>query len=294
MNKIIINVFALALLLLSVSCVDVIDWEGADESSGSLVVEGLITSERATHQVKLSRTQPVIEETLPDMVSGAVVEIHEGNNVFLLKETMPGVYETDTIQGKVGKTYLLKIIVDQQTYEATAQMLPAQRMEPVEVFPWGEEAPQQGGDYFQFIFRDNFGNEAPMQYWVQSQIPENVADYYPPDWQMPQWIADRLENGRLITSDSSYYLHPGLEPPAILAYGETNVSGVTYGTRVVEKFYSMTDEHYAFIRAMMSETEWQGLGPFSYISANAPTNISNGGLGFFAASDVYQIEQVVE
>lgn len=295
MNKIIINVLILAILLSAASCVDIIDWEGVDESSGRLVVEGLITSERTAHQVKLSRTQPVIAGTLPDMVSGAVVEIREGNNVYPLQETTPGVYQTDTIQGTVGATYQLKIMVDQQTYQATAQMLPAQPMEPVEVFPWGDEVPApHNGDYFQFIFRENFGNDVPMQYWVQSRIPENVADYYPPDWQMPNWIARRLESDRLITSDSSYYLHPGLEPPGIFAYGEVNVSGITYGSTVVEKFYSMTDEHYAFVRAMMSETEWQGLGPFSYISAKVPTNISNNGLGYFAASDVYRIVQVVQ
>jgi len=283
------------MLLCSASCVKIIDWEGEDESTGRLVVEGLITSERTVHQVKLSRTQPVIVDSPPDMVSGAIVEITEGNNLYQLEEVAPGVYQTDTIQGSVGATYRLKVTVSQQTYEATALMLPATPMVPVEIFPWDFQSPTQTeDDYFQYIFRSNFGNEVPVQYWVQSRIPENVEDYYPPNWEMPQWIADRLESGRLVTSDSSYYLHPGLEPPAIFAYGETNVSGITYGTTVVEKFYSMTEEHYAFVRAMMSETEWQGLGPFSYISANIPTNISNGGLGFFAASDVLRIEQVVQ
>lgn len=295
MNKIIVNVLILALLLTATSCVDIIDWEGTDVSSGRLVVEGLITSERTAHQVKLSRTQPVIDGGLPDMVSGAVVEIREGNKVYPLKETTPGVYRTDTLQGIIGATYQLKIMVDQQIYQATAQMIAAQPMEPLEIFPWGDDVPiQRDGDFFQFIYRENFGNEIPMQYSVQSRIPENVADYYPSDWQMPNWVANRLESGQLITSDSSYYLHPGLEPPGIFAYGEVNVSGITYGTTVTEKFYSMTDEHYAFVRAMMSETEWQGLGPFSYVSARVPTNISNNGLGYFAASDVYRIEQVVQ
>ncbi len=283
------------MLVMATSCIEVIDWEGQEQSSGRLVVEGLITSENTAHQVQLSRTQPVIVDTLPEMVSGAIVEIREGTNLIELTETSPGIYHTDTLRGKVGATYLLTIRVDGTTYEASAQMAPAQPMDPIEVMPWdGQFQQPEGAEYFQFIFRDNFGTEVPNGYHITSRIPEDVADYYPPDWEMPQWIQDRLESGRLVTSDSSYYLHPGLEPPAIFAYGETNVSGITYGTTIVEKYYSMTEEHYAFVRALMSETEWQGLGPFSYISANLPTNISNSALGFFAASDVYVIEQRVQ
>ena len=281
--------------MMSTSCIEVIDWEGQESSSGRLVVEGLITSETTAHQVQLSRTQPVIVDTLPEMVSGALVEIREGNNLFNLRETSPGIYYTDTLKGRAGATYLLTIWVDGTRYEATAQMAAAQPMAPIEIIPWDGQFQQPGGEeFFQFTFRDNFGTEVPNGYHITSRIPEDVADYYPPDWEMPQWIKDRLQSGNLVTSDSSYYLHPGLEPPAIFAYGETNVSGITYGTTIVEKYYSMTEEHYAFVRALMSETEWQGLGPFSYISANVPSNISNGALGFFAASDVYVIEQVVQ
>ncbi|GJM29164.1 MAG: hypothetical protein DHS20C17_17990 [Cyclobacteriaceae bacterium] len=288
------HLFLLLLSLVVASCVEVIDWEGSDESSGRLVVEGLITSENTVHQVKLSRTQPVIVDSMPEMVSGALVEIHEGNILFPLSEISPGVYQTDTLMGKVGATYQLVITVGQDTYEAVAQMPPAQPMEPLEIIPWDEQFQSpDGADYFQFIFRENFGAIVPNLYQVQGSIPEDVADYYPPDWEMPEWIRYRFESGNLVTVDSGYYLHPGLEPPALFAYGETNVSGITYGTIIVEKFYSMTDHHYAFVRALMSETEWQGLGPFSYISADVPTNISNGALGYFAASEVLKIEQVV-
>ena len=285
----------LLVLTFLTSCLETLEWEEAENPSERLVVEGLITSERTAHTVKLSRTQTVIVDTLPEMVSGAFVTIREGEKEYNLKETAPGIYQTDTLQGEVGKTYHLTIQLNDQTYEASAQMIKATALEPVEIFPWDDQFPLPPGvEYFQFLYRDNFGTPSPYRYRVFSEIPENVADYYASDWEMPGWIKRRLEEQDLRTADSTFYLHPGLEPPAIFAYGETNVSGVTYGSRVVELFYSMTDEHYNYVRAVLSETEWKGLGPFSYISADVPTNLTNGALGFFAASDVLRIEQVVE
>lgn len=283
------------ILICSTSCLEPLEWEEAENPSERLVVEGLITSERTVHIVKLSRTQPVIVESLPEMVSGARIIIREGEKEFYLKETAPGIYQTDTLQGEVGKTYHLTIQWNNETYEAFAEMIKASPVEPIKVFPWDNQIQlPPNAEYFQFLYRDNFGASAPYRYKVFSELPENVADYYPPDWEMPDWIKRRLDNQDLKTADSTFYLHPGLEPPAIFAYGETNVSGVTYGSRIVELFYSMTDEHYNYVRAVLSETEWKGLGPFSYISADVPTNLTNEALGFFAASDVLRVEQVVE
>lgn len=93
--------------------------------------------------------------------------------------------------------------------------------------------------------------------------------------------------------DSTYYINPGLEPPAVLAYGQTNFTQLLYGSKVLEKFYSLSDKHYQFVRAMLSETDWKSLGPFGYVEANVPTNLTNGAYGFFYASDVQVIEQEI-
>ncbi len=295
MNRTNVYKYLFLIFLGFAACLQPLDWEEAENPSGRLVVEGLITSERTVHTVKLTRTQAVIVDTLPEMVSEAQVIIGDGEQEFHLQETAPGIYQTDTLQGEVGKTYHLTVRWNDQTFEAFAEMVKAQPAEPVAVFKWDDRLQlPEGVTYFQFLYRDNFGAPAPYRYRVFSEIPENVADYYPPDWTVPNWIKRRMDSGDLITADSTFYLHPGLEPPAIFAYGETNVSGVTYGSRIVELFYSMTDEHYNYVRAVLSETEWKGLGPFSYISADVPTNLTNGALGFFAASDVLRVEQVVE
>ena len=57
------------------------------------------------------------------------------------------------------------------------------------------------------------------------------------------------------------------------------------GTIITEKKYSLTPEHAKFIRAMLSETEWNG-NVFEASPANLPTNLSNGAIGFFGGCEV--------
>lgn len=76
-----------------------------------LVVEGLITNEKAPYEVKLSKTIPS-QNSKPDVVSDAVVFISdETGNKITLKNYGGGVYKTDSsvFIGTIGKTYILNI-----------------------------------------------------------------------------------------------------------------------------------------------------------------------------------------
>jgi len=57
------------------------------------------------------------------------------------------------------------------------------------------------------------------------------------------------------------------------------------GTIVIVRKYSLTDEFAAYLRALAMETQWHG-GYFDEASANLPTNLSAGAIGYFAASSV--------
>lgn len=281
------------------SCIEKLEWEEAESPSERLVVEGSITSEQKSHLIKLSRTQPVIVDKPPAPVTGAMVSISDGTQLFMLTEIEPGIYSTEaTVQGIVGYTYQLRIEAEGEYYEAYATMIKAEPINAVSISPWDIKINfGEGVEYFQFLYRDNFGSKVPYKYEVTTEINPDVRDYYPSDWVVPRWIQTQLDKiekeNDPVTSDSIYYLHPGLEPPAIFAYGESNEPRLAYGSKVTEKFYSMTNEHYTFVRAMLSETEWKGLGPFGYVAANVSGNISNNALGYFYASDVFIIEQVV-
>jgi hypothetical protein len=54
---------------------------------------------------------------------------------------------------------------------------------------------------------------------------------------------------------------------------------------VIRKKYSVSPAYRAFLRSVLSETEWRG-GLFDVDRANATTNLSAGAVGFFAVTTV--------
>lgn len=99
------------LLIISVStCIDPFYLELHDYES-LLVIEGMITDERASHTIKLSRTFQN-EDTPPVMVNGAEVSVHdETGGIAQFQEFEPGIYKSDSTQfiGRVEGSYTLYI-----------------------------------------------------------------------------------------------------------------------------------------------------------------------------------------
>jgi hypothetical protein len=89
-----------------------------------------------------------------------------------------------------------------------------------------------------------------------------------------------------------YYTLPTLDVSELFAPG---IEKVTFpaGTVIIERRYSLTDEHAAFLRAVLLETTWQG-GYFNTASANIPTNLSTGAMGFFGACGVAEKKETVK
>ena len=63
-------------------------------------------------------------------------------------------------------------------------------------------------------------------------------------------------------------------------------------TIVIRTKYSVSPSYKAFLRAVLSETEWRG-GVFDVQRADVPTNLSQGAIGFFAVSTVVSDTTVI-
>jgi len=278
-----------------VSCIEPLNWTEEITPSESLVVEGQITTEKGPHHIYLRRTQSVIAEGPGPGVDGAEVFIYCDTDTFEVVGEGSGIYSTAPEARAIsGKTYHLQIILDGELYEASAEVIPTIPLDSIEIRPWaGDPNNQEGIQYFEFTYRPNFGTPRAYEYSISLEIPQNVKDFYPDDWEAPKWIDRVLNTTDRVLRDTSYYMHPGLEPPALFSSGESTYAGFTYGTIIEEKFFSISPAHYQFIRAVAAESDWRGLGPFGYIPANVPTNISNGGLGWFSASDVAIVRRIV-
>ena len=65
------------------------------------------------------------------------------------------------------------------------------------------------------------------------------------------------------------------------------------GSSIIRKRYSVSEPYETFLRSLLSETEWRG-GVFDIERANVNTNLSEGAIGFFAASTVVTDTTIVE
>ena len=105
---------------------------------------------------------------------------------------------------------------------------------------------------------------------------------------LPVYASDSLTKARLTfytlnTIDVSYIIFPQDKEEVYFPYGSI---------AILNK-YSLTDEYAAYLRALLAETEWQG-SIFEDARGNLPSNISNGGLGYFSACSVIADTVVVE
>ena len=57
------------------------------------------------------------------------------------------------------------------------------------------------------------------------------------------------------------------------------------GSIIIRKKFALNADFAAYIRTLLMETEWQG-GIYDENSSSLPTNVSNGGLGFFGVCSV--------
>ena len=93
-----------------------------------LVVEGLITNEKASYEVRLSRTMQGMDSIMERVTDAVVSVFDETGHKTKLKNYSGGVYKTDstTFIGAIGKTYTLDIVThDGKEYKSEqCTMLP--------------------------------------------------------------------------------------------------------------------------------------------------------------------------
>lgn len=270
------KIIPIILLIVSVlSCREPIDFELNGDGNSRLVICGGITTEAKSHTVTLTRTMSYYSPEAAPRETGAIVTISDGTNIFPLTESSfnPGLYKTDsTVYGEVNKTYTLKVTTkDGEIYEASSPLLRVAEIDSVsykynelfmydkdrsnyELLLFSQEIPGIGDNYMSNIYLQNNSGEYVLDNDTLRETP---------------FYQDQQFDG--------YYL-PGL--------GFYNISAQTIKTDSVNvkvELLSLTLDYYEYNYAILMETDYRG-SPFDGPAANIPTNISNGGLGYFWAS----------
>ncbi|MGV3540815.1 MAG: DUF4249 domain-containing protein [Rufibacter sp.] len=259
-------------------------------SGEKLVVDAWITTQPGPYQIKLTRTLKFNELPFEDYntygsgmdrigVADAQVTISDdtGFTEVLQKESHNTYgYVTSNLVPKPGRTYFLKIVHKGKEYTATAYMPPVPAIEKTSYFFRPTEIE---GKFDQYV---------PLVFFHE---PQHEKNYY---------LFKYCGAGGCGTINSGYsnsrvwnvsIMNDDLMPPYLNGLSVDDgqsVSGSDFylsrGTNTVQ-MYSLTKEAYLFYESLIRQFQNDG-GTYQPAPASAPSNISNGALGFFGAAAV--------
>jgi hypothetical protein len=266
----------LFLLIMLVSCEEQSDWDLKAGANDFIVVDGIITNELKVQTITIMKPVTTLN-ALPQPVNGATVLVSSK----LLTQTFhedplhPGTYLSDKeFIGLRNQTYSLLITSGTKNYSSKAVLAP-----PVATFNFIDYQLNDDDNKYHFIrVPFPYNPSSPAMYEVQL------------DWSTAPGYKN--ENPDSCKAKLFYYVLPTIDVSELFAPGIETIT-FPYGTSITERRYSLTDEHAAFLRALLLETTWQG-GYFNTASANIPTNLSAGAMGFFGACGVTEKTKIVK
>jgi hypothetical protein len=262
----------LAVAIIAASCTEKINLK-LDTTYTRLVVDGHITSDSMPHFITLTKTSDYFSNVPSPRVVNATVSVSDGTNTFPLTETFPGssgVYQTDPkFAGISGKDYTLHITLPEAIngtteYTASSELIQVTKLDSIKT-----------------VFRPDFGKEGFWQVKLYAQDPPGRKNYY---------LLNLYRNGKLwsdtITkvgiSDNQFFAGNYIDGIDVFFINNEHKWETLYpGDTVMLELSAITKEYYEFI----SEVQQAGFSVpfFSGPPANVKGNVSNEGVGFFAA-----------
>lgn len=249
------------LTLLAFGCEEVSDQDLEVRNESLLVVDGGITNENGTQEIKLSLTFNDVGQE-PPPVTDAIVLINDGetNHFFIHDDNRPGTYINNSLIALFGKVYVLYIRYNGVEYFAFATSDVGTPLPPLLV----EE--KEGGE---------------MEYIHTESIPS-----------MTQVHATWNQDGEVLSKEAFFYTLDVVDITQTFA-PEKEPFTFPKGSTLYRKKYSLTPDHQNFLRSFLSEVDWRG-GGFDAAPGNVLTNLSEGAVGYFYVSMVVSDSTVIE
>lgn len=219
------------------SCEKEVKWNAPTSDSHQLVVEGILTNELKNQIIILSYSKNNLND-VSTKVSNATVKVKSGDETykFINIDSLPGYYFSEKpFAASVSKTYYLQVSLNGNIYTASTQM--------TAIHPTPEliVAPNEDSSYFQINYVcSNYSPDEEALYEIQifadtiissTDTCAKALQYY--------YTFNTVDIGEIFAPDR----------PALLF----DSSAV-----IIERKYSLTPDYADFVRAMISETQWQG------------------------------------
>lgn len=254
------------------SCTEEIDVT-LDSTYTRLVVDGSIANDSAKYQVSLSQSADYFLNEPAPRVTGATVRISDGSYLFDLHETSPGlsgIYETDSsFRALTGKFYTLLIdlkepIAEKSDYQASCLLNPVTNLDSVSA-----------------LFHPDWGPEGVWTIKLWAQEPGDEVNYY---------MFNLYRNGKLLTdtitkkvvSDDKYINGSYMNGVDVMYLNHAHKWETIYpGDTIVLQMSGISEAYFNFINQV--QQAGYNIPFFTGPPANVTGNISDGGIGFFAA-----------
>lgn len=260
-----ISILLVIFAFLASGCEKIVDLDLNTMEPQLVIDASILSNDRCS--VVLSMTQDYYaDENEKTFVSGAEVYLtsEDGSVNEQLQEILNGRYVSSTI-GEAGKTYTLRVVVDDKEYKSTATMPETVHIDKLFIYSF----------------------ELDGKYWftpcVGFQDPIGETNYY----LYTLWI-----NGKKMSSidfDDDYYFD-GLYKERLLFFDkeENNDEDLIYGDKVEVEMQSIDVGSFTFYQSLYSIASGGGTNPIS--------NFSGGVLGNFKAygSSYHFIDPITE
>jgi len=266
------NIIILAVALMAASCTEKINLK-LDSTYTRLVVDGHIKSDTMAYVVNLTKTADYFSNTAAPRMVNATVTLTDGTNTFPMTETVPGqsgVYQTvPKFAGVVGKNYTLNIslpevIAGTTSYTASCQLLAVTKLDSIHV-----------------VFNSSEGKNGVWEVDIFAQDPPGRKNYYMLNlYRNNQLWSDTIT--KVAIFDNQLFAGRYINGAQVFRINNTHLWETLYpGDVIMVELSAITQEYYNFI------TQVKQIGItipfFSGPPANVTGNVSNQGVGFFAA-----------
>jgi hypothetical protein len=245
----------LMMFALIAGCERKYSWDFQTENSNRLVVDGILTNELKSQCIKLSLSNPYMNQAFRPY-SGAMVDVSDSIHDYTFSESSdePGSYYSAPFQAVINRNYKLTIVAD-SIYTAEDHMVAVTRLEA-------------------FLTQKNDTNDFSRYIYVEEEDPAMVEVHY--DWSgMPSYCE---KYGNCMAMETFYTIKT-IDVNKSFA-PDKEIIWFPSGTVISRKKYSLSPEHQDFLRSLLMETQWSG-GLFDVQHGNVNTNLTNGALGFF-------------
>lgn len=278
---------------------------GADNHNVKLFISGGISSQYIKHRIYLTKPGSFVDNTASEPVINANVFIVSNGDTFRYelvdyywneyyqeyREAENPYYQSiKKFSAIAGKEYVLHVEYNEELYTATDIAPIANDFDYNEIpLPYYDNDPSEfiedaNGNFEQAaldlsVKKHHFGFPGSCIYlWDRRAHVSDTVDYMSNIY--AKSYAHQFADVQGVFANINYYTH--------FVGGDATVKDT-----VVTILQTISDGYYEYLRQGFNETDWKE-STFATISGNLPTNVSEGGAGFFYVSDLFKKEILIE